>query len=96
MAKDDLIHDIAISTGITQSDVELILTSALELIRERVTAGKEVRFKSFGVFKTRRRPPKIARNLKGKGNKRKKPEPMLLPAATVPHFKASKKFLKAA
>lgn len=80
-----------------QADVELVLSIALNTIRKKVGEGKEVRLKTFGVFKTRTRPEKIARNLKGKVNGRKKnPEPMRLPACTVPHFKPSKQFLKAA
>jgi DNA-binding protein HU-beta len=97
MRKSDLIETISQETGIIQSDVELVLLQALKTIRKKVSEGKEVRIKEFGVFKTRTRKPKIARNLKGKVNgRRKNPEPLLLPACTVPHFKPSKQFLKAA
>lgn len=97
MIKDDLIEHIAKETGIIQTDVELILTKAIAIIRQRVGQGKEVHLRGFGVFKSRLRPRKIARNLKGPINgKRKNPEPLILPAAIVPHFKPSKKFLKAA
>jgi integration host factor subunit beta len=93
MAKHNLVKDITAATGIIQTDVELVLNATIELIRERVSQGKEVHLNGFGIFKTRIRPPKIARNLKGKGNKRKNPEPIHLPAKRVPHFKPSKKFL---
>jgi len=74
-----------------------VLSAAIDLIRIRVTEGKEVHLKEFGVFKKKHRPAKIARNLKGKVNgRRKNPEPMILPATNVPHFKPSKKFLKRA
>lgn len=97
MAKSDLIEAISKETGILQADVELVLKHALTAIRKRVSEGKEVRLKEFGVFKARRRPKKIARNLKGKVNgKRKNPEPIILPETTIPHFKPSKQFLKAA
>lgn len=95
MAKHNLVHDISRATGIIQSDVELVLKAAIEIIRERVSEGKEVKLNGFGVFKTKRRAPIVARNLKGKiAGKRKNPEPIHLPARTVPHFKASKSFLK--
>lgn len=94
MAKHNLVGDISKATGIIQGDVELVLNAAIELIRERVSQGKEVHLNGFGVFKTRIRPPKIARNLQGKGNKRKNPEPIYLPAKRVAHFRPSKKFLK--
>ena len=94
MRKSDLIGQISKETGIIQSDVELVLQKAIETIRKLVSEGKEVRIQEFGVFKTRRRPEKIARNLKGTVNGRNKnPEPMLLPACTIPHFKPSKQFL---
>jgi DNA-binding protein HU-beta len=97
MRKADLIEAISKETGIIQRDVELVLAKALDTIRQKVSEGNTVRLKDFGVFKTRRRPKKIARNLKGKVNGRKKnPEPILLPACDVPHFKPSKQFLKAA
>lgn len=97
MAREDLIRKVAYRTEFLQEDVALILRETIDVIRELVSDGKEVRLDNFGVFKTRRRPQKIARNLKGKINgKRKKPEPIVLPATDVPHFKISKKFMKAA
>jgi nucleoid DNA-binding protein len=97
MRKSELIEAISRDTGIIQSDVDLVLQQALVTVRRRLIEGKEVRLKEFGVFKTRQRPKKIARNLKGKENgKRKNPEPLVLPACTIPHFKPSKQFLKAA
>lgn len=97
MHKDELIEQISRDTGIIQSDVDAILSRAISLIRQLVSEGKEVRLNEFGVFTKRTRAAKIARNLKGPVNgKRKKPEPLLLPACQVPHFKPSKKFLKKA
>jgi nucleoid DNA-binding protein len=97
MSKLSLVQNISVNTGITQSDVELVLTEAIIQIRNLVNDGKEVRLENFGVFKTRMRAAKVARNLKGKINgKRKKPEPMLLPEKTVAHFKPSKNFLNVA
>jgi nucleoid DNA-binding protein len=97
MRKSELIEAISKQTGIIQADVELVLLQAFGTIRKKVSEGKEVRIKEFGVFKTRRRPQKIGRNLKGKAKgKRKNPEPILIPECTVPHFKPSKQFLKAA
>lgn len=97
MARHDLVRDITLATGIIQSDVELVLAKAIELIRIRVTEGKEVHLNEFGVFKQKLRGRKVARNLGGrKAGKRKNPEPIILPETLVPHFKPSKKFLKAA
>jgi nucleoid DNA-binding protein len=97
MRKSDLIELISKQTGIIQSDVELVVAHAFRNIREKVKEGKEVRIKEFGVFKTRRRRQKIGRNLGGKvKGKRKNPDPILIPECTVPHFKPSKQFLKAA
>lgn len=96
MLRLDLVKEISLAAGIIQEDVEKILIHTIDIIRTRVTAGHEVHLREFGVFKTRQRPAKIARNLKGRINgKRKNPEPLLLPAKTVAHFKLSKKFLKA-
>ena len=95
MAKHNLVQDITLATGIIQTDVELVLNAAIEIIRDRVSEGKEIHLNGFGVFKTRERAAKVARNLKGKLNgKRKNPEPIHLPAKVVPHFRPSKTFLK--
>jgi DNA-binding protein HU-beta len=97
MRKSDLINKVSKDTGIIQTDVELVIDSVLSMIRESVANGAEVRLREFGVFKTRKRPAKVARNLGGKERgKRKKPEPLHLPECTVPHFKPSKQFLTAA
>jgi nucleoid DNA-binding protein len=97
MRKSELVEIVSKKTGIIQSDVDLVIEQALNTIRLRLIDGKEVRLREFGVFKTRRRPEKIARNLKGKENgKRKNPGPLVLPECTVAQFKPSKQFLKVA
>lgn len=91
MRKAELISDISRKTGIIQVDVDQILTTALALIRIRVAEGREVRLQGFGAFKTKLRPQKIARNLKGL--KDKNPEPLVLEPCLVAQFKPSRKFL---
>jgi DNA-binding protein HU-beta len=94
MRKAQLIDQISKQTGIVQSDVSLVLHKAIETIRFQVSAGRQVRIQQFGVFKTRKRPAKIARNLKGPVNgKNKNPEPLILEECIVPVFKPSKQFL---
>ncbi len=97
LIKNDIVLLISRDTGILQCDVELILNKAIAIIRQRVGEGKEVKLKEFGIFKTRIRAAKIGRNLQGPvRGKRKHPEALIIPAMTVPVFKASKKFLQAA
>lgn len=91
MVKHNLVKDVSRKTGIVQEDVEAVLNAVLASIQGAVRRGHEVHLNGFGVFKTRVRPKKIARNLGGRGS-RKNPEPIVLPATTVPHFRFSKKF----
>ena len=94
MRKAHLIDSISKQTGIVQRDVALVFDKVIETIRHQVREGNQVRIKQFGVFKTRKRPMKIARNLKGPVNgKNKNPEPLILKECVVAHFKPSKQFL---
>lgn len=94
MQRQLLIKQISVATGIIQEDVKAMLTATLEIIRENVKEGTEVCLHDFGTFKTKIRGAKVARNLKGRVNgKKKNPEPIHLPATTIPHFKPSKTFL---
>lgn len=97
MCKDDIMKEIALQAGITQTDTMQIVNAFLAVIKRRVSAGDVVKITDFGTFKVRKRKPIIARNLKGVANsKKKKPAPIFIPEGKIPVFKASKKFLKAA
>jgi len=89
MRKYDLIAGISKETGIIQADVEAVINTALQLIRGAVSEGHTVRINSFGVFGSRLRPAKIARNLQGG---KPHPEPLYLPPCTIATFKPSKTF----
>lgn len=94
MQKQSLVKEISVATGLIQDDVRAMLTATLHIIRASVKDGVDVSLHDFGTFKTKNRAARIARNLKGKENgKRKHPEPIYLPAVTKPHFKPSKTFL---
>jgi DNA-binding protein HU-beta len=90
MRKSEFIESISQQTGIVQRDVDKIITAALDIIRETVSNGDKVQFNHFGVFKSKWRPEKIGRNLKGD---RKNPEPVLIPAKHVAQFKPCKNFI---
>ena len=69
--------------GITKKDAERVLNAAFDAITASLVKGERVQLSGFGVFETKAREARIARNPQTK-------EPMEIPATRVPTFKASK------
>ena len=65
--------------------VEATVEELLELIKETVWSGEEVKFREFGKFYLVRRAPRKARNPKTG-------EPVKIPERIVPAFKVGKGF----
>ena len=62
MTKADLVGNIADSTGMTKTDVALVVNGVLDSIREALVEGERIEIRGFGVFKVVRRAPRTARN----------------------------------
>ena len=63
MTRNELSHKIADKSGITTEAVNLILTLAIEEIRESVNRGEPVTLRTFGTFYRHNQPAKIGRRL---------------------------------
>ena len=64
MNKEDLIKNISTQTNMTKKEVDLILTTSLELIMDTVARGETVRLVGFGSFHRHRRNKRIGSNPK--------------------------------
>ena len=83
MTRNELSHKIADKSGITTEAVNLILTLAIEEIRESVNRGEPVTLRTFGTFYRHVQPPKVGRNI-AKGYS------VTIPPTFTPKFKPAK------
>ena len=83
MNKADLVAAVAEKAGISKKDSEKAVNAAFDAITASLVKGERVQLSGFGVFETKAREARIARNPQTK-------EPMEIPATRVPTFKASK------
>jgi len=62
ITKREIVSDLSDQTGLTQSDVSLIIESFIELVSKRLSEGNDVTFRTFGTFEVRVAKAKIGRN----------------------------------
>jgi nucleoid DNA-binding protein len=87
MTKADIVDEIAKNTGLTKIETKAVVEGVLSTIMEAVSNGKRIELRGFGVFKSKERKPRIARNPKTG-------EEVPLEKRVVPIFKPSPEFLK--
>lgn len=83
MNKQELIKQIAIDTGITQTDVTAVINAFQHNIAASLSWGNDVVLVGFGTFKTAQRSARTARNPKTG-------EVVQVPAKTAVTFSAGK------
>ena len=83
MTKADLVEKVAEKTGLTRTDVAVVVDSFLDTVKKSVEAGHNIEIRGFGSFGLNYRPPRVGRNPKSG-------EKVQVPAKQVPHFKAGK------
>ena len=83
MKRIELTRKIADKSGITTEAVNLILTLAIEEIRESVNRGEPVTLRTFGTFYRHVQPLKVGRNI-AKGYS------VTIPPTFTPKFKPAK------
>jgi DNA-binding protein HU-beta len=83
--KAELIEKVAKKTLLTKVQSEQVIDAALEVITRTVSKGEEVKLVGFGTFSRTDRKSRAGRNPKT-GTK------LVIPAVTVPKFKAGKDF----
>lgn len=88
MNKNELVEAIALSTEITKTDVDKVVTSLTEVITDELEKGDSVSLKGFGTFEVRSRSERTGRNPRTG-------ETLIIPASKVPAFKVSSALKKA-
>jgi len=83
MTKADIISDVAKSTGFTKVEVEILLDSIINSIKESLANGERVDMRGFGSFFVKRREARNARNPSTN-------EILKLDTRYIPAFKVSK------
>ena len=83
MNKQELISAAAEKTGFSKKDTEATVTAVLETIISALEDNEKVQLVGFGTFETKDREARTGRN-PSTG------EPMDIPAARLPAFKAGK------
>lgn len=84
MNKKELIEAVAVKTGNTKKDAELILNAMLKAIEEALVNGENVQLIGFGTFEVRERKARTGRD------PRKPDSTIEIPACKAPAFKAGK------
>lgn len=85
MNKAQLIEKVAMVTSMTKQQSEAVLDATLDVIREAVSSGDEVKLVGFGSFSRTERKARAGRNPKTGAI-------VQIPGARVPRFKAGKDF----
>lgn len=83
MTKEQLMEQVASSTGATKKSVEEIVNAILENITKALMKGDKVALTGFGTFQVSNRAAR-------QGVNPKTGEKIKIPAMTVPKFKAGK------
>ncbi len=85
MNKGELISKIAEETGITQRQVDQVVTAILDTITSEVAGGGKVTLAGFGTFERRHRKARVGRNPQTGAE-------IQIGASNVPAFSAGKQF----
>jgi len=82
VTKQDLIHDVAQSTGFIRADIRNVFENLLDLLGEKLRDGHTIEIRGFGTFNVKSRKSRPARNPRTG-------EEVLLNDRAVPLFKFS-------
>ena len=85
MTKADLVERVAEKTGLTRTDVAVVVDSLLEVIKKSLESGHNIEIRGFGTFKIKLRKARKARNPRTG-------EVVPVPDRKVPVFKPSNEF----
>jgi nucleoid DNA-binding protein len=85
MTKADLVEKVAEKTGLTRTDVMVVVENFLEQIKKTLEEGHNIEIRGFGTFKVKVRKARKARNPRTG-------EEVPVPNRKVPVFKPSNEF----
>ena len=86
VTKADLVDEISKSTGLTKVETKAVIDGLFTSIIGAISSGKRIELRGFGVYKSKSRKPRMARNPKTG-------ELVPLEKRFVPIFKPSPEFL---
>ena len=84
MNKLDLIKKLSTQKKLSEKEAQIIISTMIEEITKALQLGDRVEFRGFGVFYTKTRNKRLARNPKTG-------EKILASKKNIPYFKMSKK-----
>jgi DNA-binding protein HU-beta len=85
MTKADIVTEIAKKTGVEKVQIQAIVESFMEEIKESMGRGENVYLRGFGSFIIKTRAEKVARNIS-------KNTTITIPEHKIPAFKPAKTF----
>jgi len=85
MTKADLVEKVAEKTGLTRTDVAVVVDGFLEAIKSSMELGQNIEIRGFGTFKIKQRKARKARNPRTG-------QEVPVPDRKVPVFKPSNEF----
>jgi len=83
MNKYDIIKELSKQKDLSEKDAHIIINTVIEEITQALRLGDRVEFRGFGVFFTKARDKRLARNPKTG-------EKILATKKNIPHFRMSK------
>ncbi|MCK4330655.1 integration host factor subunit beta [candidate division WOR-3 bacterium] len=81
--KEDIVRDIASETGLSMIETKMVVNAFMSKIIEGIMTGKRIELRGFGVFTSRKRKGRVARNPKTG-------EKVNVPPYIMPVFKPSR------
>ena len=85
MTKADIVNEISKSTGVEKAQVQQIVESFMDSIKDAMISQNNVYLRGFGSFIIKKRAAKVARNIS-------KNTTITIPAHNIPAFKPAKSF----
>jgi len=85
VTKADLVEKVAEKTGLTRTDVAVVVDGLLDTIKSSMEEGNNIELRGFGTFKIKTRKARKARNPRTG-------EEVPVPDRKVPVFKPSNEF----
>ena len=85
MTKADIVNEIAKKTGVEKIQIQTIVESFMEEVKESLVKEENVYLRGFGSFIIKKRAEKVARNIS-------KNTTITIPAHNIPAFKPAKSF----
>ena len=87
MTKADIVAQVAEQTGMERNEVQKVVESFMDNVKEAMVSGNNVYFRGFGSFIIKERAEKIGRNISKKTS-------ITIPAHNIPAFKPAKSFVE--